>query len=306
MMHQFLYFFLIRLFECVIINDFIRYGTENGDQELDLKKGVIVNNENFKLKFNKEYYKKIAIDINQIVVFNNDIQIETRNPRIVQNWCTKMILDKFGHVYHRRIDNVEQLNLISNEIRSSFDSKFAANWAYVVTWDHVCHSLNKIEDVKFGETNLRNTYQVILATDGSSSYFIFNFEKLDLVENYAVVGINYGSGFLSLIKLTSNVTNADLYKFSNCGNPGRWIYKVDSNEILSPNLTNIQRNVEKSSKSFNFIGSTKTSYTTDGTTSTGVKNPRNKTINDMKNDSKQIACVKTLYFILLNYFFVLI
>jgi hypothetical protein len=95
-------------------------------------------------------------------------------------------------------------------------SGFEAKNAFVITWYLVPLEQNT--------TNLQ-TFQIVLVTDGSLSFFIVNYERLDYptADDHPV---HYTADCLT------NVSNIDFYfngfsNTTNCNVNGRWIFGVD-------------------------------------------------------------------------------
>ena len=129
---------------------------------------------------------------------------------------------KGGDIYYREINDTLLLNDISVDISNTVEY-FNATWAYLVTWYDVA---------SFETSNLRNTFQVLITTDGYKSYSIFNYDKLEWSTMYDTVnaqaGFNFGDGFRHLTLPGSRTIDVLNYtQNSNIGVSGRWIYRID-------------------------------------------------------------------------------
>ena len=74
-----------------------------------------------------------------------------------------------------------------------------------------------------------NTFQCVLATSGSKSFVIFLYKDLQWGGGEAVAGINAGDG-INFITIPGSLSQdiLSLTETSNVGNPGVWIFEVDT------------------------------------------------------------------------------
>jgi hypothetical protein len=105
-----------------------------------------------------------------------------------------------------------QLTELSVQIKSAYStqSTFAATKAFVITWYQVPFD---------SDHSKLNTFQVVLVTDGTNSFLIANYDRLDhaTADHYPV---NYNDYYYNEILYNGLTTT------SNCGVPGRWIFQV--------------------------------------------------------------------------------
>jgi hypothetical protein len=125
-----------------------------------------------------------------------------------------------GDIFYRRVTVPSQLTELSNQIRSAYSPltvSFTATNAFVVTW-----SLAPLQTAK----SLLNTFQVVLVTDELNSFFIANYDRLDYpsADDYPV---QYSDNLGNLFPF-DGFTNT-----SNCGIPGRWIFKVNALSMVN-------------------------------------------------------------------------
>ena len=127
-----------------------------------------------------------------------------------------------GNIYYRNVSDDETLRqafsiLIYNYTSSS--SGFYPTSVFIATWSEVPQT------VIAGQ--LSNTYQVVLMTDGETSYVCFLYEDIQWGEG-AGIGFNAGDGNRSFTvpgALTSETL--DMENQSNVGRPGVFVYQVD-------------------------------------------------------------------------------
>ena len=76
-----------------------------------------------------------------------------------------------------------------------------------------------------------NTFQAVLATDGSSTYVLFLYEDIQWGDTSTSIGFNAGDNLRFFNLDTSTITNGilNIESSSNVGVPGRYIFRVDQN-----------------------------------------------------------------------------
>ena len=80
-----------------------------------------------------------------------------------------------------------------------------------------------------------NTFQVVIATDGTRTFIGFLYEDIQWTAN-TVIGFNAGDGVRSFT-LPESLTTAgilNLESTSNVGIPGVYLFRVDQNEVMQP------------------------------------------------------------------------
>ncbi|XP_059813041.1 alpha-tectorin [Hypanus sabinus] len=146
-----------------------------------------------------------------------------------------------GNVYYR--ESVEQsiLQRATKDIRKNFkdQSSFSATWVFIATWD-------KVTFYGGSSTTPMNTFQCVLITDERNSFAMFNYADISWTTgtasggdpltgvggSAAQAGFNGGdlSHFFSLpTSRTSEMLSIE--QTSNVNFPGRWIFKIDGEEI---------------------------------------------------------------------------
>ena len=131
-----------------------------------------------------------------------------------------------GDIYYREANGSEALRqaqslLLHNYTSSS--SGFYPTSVFIATWSEVPPFPGSLWRPGFST----NTYQVVLMTDGETSYVCFLYEDIQWGEG-AGIGFNAGDGNRSFTvpgALTSETL--DMENQSNVGRPGVFIYQVD-------------------------------------------------------------------------------
>ena len=93
-----------------------------------------------------------------------------------------------GIIYYRRDTDPNTRNLANQEVRSIFPEfpQFDARLVVVVTYDRVA---------RFGEfTGLVNTFQTVIASDGSNSFVRFTYGNIEWGDNSTLIGVSAGDG----------------------------------------------------------------------------------------------------------------
>jgi hypothetical protein len=115
-----------------------------------------------------------------------------------------------GRYYYRSETNSTQLAKLSNTIQTTQAMQFTATNAFIVTWYLYPSILN---------INLMNSFQFIMVTDGSSSYFIFNYERLDF--NISDPNTFYQDNSGNFYNFYPSVNGTNVFV------PGQYIFRVD-------------------------------------------------------------------------------
>jgi len=129
-----------------------------------------------------------------------------------------------GQIYYRESSNSTDLTQAKSDIVKVYFNTFNPTRLYITTWYQVA---------AYGGTSTTfNTFQLVIVTNGSISFLVFNFEQMSwasppsgsLFANFgysAGDNINYYSHPDSF---TANIVNVSLQ--SNVNVPGKWIFRV--------------------------------------------------------------------------------
>jgi hypothetical protein len=91
---------------------------------------------------------------------------------VIAPFWSNVNITRCGSINAYETISCERLSEISADIRNRTNVNFRATWAYVVTYSGVCPCcVNSLDIIK------RNSFQVVITTDGYTSYTIFNFNK---------------------------------------------------------------------------------------------------------------------------------
>ncbi|KAI0222756.1 hypothetical protein LSAT2_025993 [Lamellibrachia satsuma] len=137
-----------------------------------------------------------------------------------------------GRVYYRQSTNREIVQRATDDVRRAFPgSQFAAGWVFIATW-------HKVSYFSGSNTTPVNTLQIVLVTNGHSSFAILNYGDISWKgkpgSKPAQVGFNAGDG-KRYFSVPGSLTDAvvDIETTSNVKLPGRWMFRIDQETIVS-------------------------------------------------------------------------
>lgn len=171
---------------------------------------------------------------------------------MVAPFWTDVNLDLGGDVLHRETFDPAILKKATSEVVSAFPelSTIELKWALVATWKDV---------VFFGccqeGCSKRNTFQVVLTSDGIQSFAIFNYHNITWTTGTArssggdcftglggvpaKAGFDAGDGksfFTIPGSCEDDIVTVD--ERSNIGIPGKWIFRIDSSQVQTAGCSN--------------------------------------------------------------------
>ncbi|XP_052245038.1 sushi domain-containing protein 2-like isoform X2 [Dreissena polymorpha] len=109
-------------------------------------------------------------------------------------------------------------------------SYFAPTWGLVITWRNVT-SRNVLTCT--ASSCASNTFQLVLITDGTDSFAIFNYEKMDMFPcEYCQAGFNGGNkiGWTDIISRKTNLQNLKNRQSSDI--VGRYVFKISPGRVV--------------------------------------------------------------------------
>jgi len=247
-MKFFLDFVLILFFSnhyyCLSIEEFYPFGKLAGDKVLfkndDGFDGPISISTTFPF-FNKSY-DSLFINTNGLISFENGvsqyspIQFPLQSVIGVSPYWTDINTLTGGDVFYREVLDPNLLSQFATEIRRAFPSlyNFRPTWAYMSTWYQVAAYEYGIQRPQFN-----NTFQAVVVTNGQYSFTIYNYENLmwpnSLINKKVQAGFNAGDG-VTYYTINGSFTDKIpmiLSNSSNVGIDGKWIFRVDKNNITS-------------------------------------------------------------------------
>ncbi|XP_056626979.1 sushi, nidogen and EGF-like domain-containing protein 1 [Triplophysa dalaica] len=103
------------------------------------------------------------------------------------------------------------------------DLSFTATWVFVATWHRVAYFLHP---------GTESSFQVVLISDGYLSFVLMNYEDIALTPDLVLAGydtVNSARYFVIPDSRDGN-TIPNLKNSSNVNVPGRWVFRVDSEQ----------------------------------------------------------------------------
>ena len=126
-----------------------------------------------------------------------------------------------GGIFYTLTSDPTLLFRLSTIFQESVNTSFNATYLFIATWERVA---------RFGDSSgsSRNTFQVVLATDGYQSYVLFLYGDIQWGDR-ALIGFNAGrdqiGSYILPSSLTPDVVNVN--QQSNVGIPGIFLFRVD-------------------------------------------------------------------------------
>ncbi|CAH1248452.1 SNED1 [Branchiostoma lanceolatum] len=197
-------------------------------------------------------YNSLYVNTNGAISFGSAVTGVTTaafpvtNNRVIAAFFTDIktsYTPRAGYIYHRETTDAGVVARASTDIQTAFPADhgtFVATWAYIATWHEV-----GLKGATGDGSNLRNTFQLVLITNGCKSFVLFNYDQIQFLQgdtdggdgdigtgpNPAQVGINRGNGIYYTLHPYSRTTN--LYNLPTWtdravpGPPGRWYRRTD-------------------------------------------------------------------------------
>lgn len=142
-----------------------------------------------------------------------------RSPPLIAPFWADFDLRKGGDVYYRVTANPDILQQISLTVPVASGFQFAPTLAFIATWASV-----PAFDGRF--QGLTNTFQVILATNGTHSFASFTYGDIQWTSD-AEIGFNAGDGGGYFAPLSRDDAQGR-GRESNVMIPGIFVYRTDS------------------------------------------------------------------------------
>ena len=122
-----------------------------------------------------------------------------------------------GTIYYREDVDPMTADRLRREISAEFPEAgtFNPSVVFVATWDRVA-------SFHFEFRGLRNTFQVVIASDGSMTFVLFNYGDMQWGGVSTLIGVNAGDGFNSVTHPASFSTQVQLLDNTTVS------YRVDS------------------------------------------------------------------------------
>ncbi|XP_013073233.2 mucin-17-like isoform X1 [Biomphalaria glabrata] len=170
---------------------------------------------------------------------------------VIGPWVSRIVAstDHLGDVTYRMTSNETILSDVSSLVGKSqeFSDSFLPVYALIVTWDNV--GTDSFNEYSF---NKKNTFQLVVATDGDKTLVTFEYSKIEWVFYDAIsmydyptydiktkVGFYRGNGDSMLLPVSMSHDLFTIDTDSNINKPGLYVFRVD---ISPTNLTFLESN----------------------------------------------------------------
>jgi hypothetical protein len=146
---------------------------------------------------------------------------------------------KKGTIYHGEIQDAKMLKSIGSDIRNlcKYEDEFKPIWAYVVTW-YECRPFYTNGDNRYygAESNFTNTFQLLLVSNATQSFAMYNFISMDWPNNAIsrLFSSNYYSSDIETFNshyyqfIIENKSVRNLTENSNMAKAGRWFISFNN------------------------------------------------------------------------------
>ncbi|KAH1019720.1 hypothetical protein HUJ04_009502 [Dendroctonus ponderosae] len=197
------------------------------------------------VKFYGLPYKSIYVNSNGFLSFQTEIPhfINMEFPLdypIIAPFYSNVDTSAAGTVSYYETQNPHLLNRATENVHENFldDVDFEARSLFIATWNRVGYFNQQSDKL--------NTYQVVLISDGSSSYVEFLYpqdglqwiqgtgDESGLPDARAQVGFLSPDGKKHTLPGSATEQVSDLEKWSNIGLTGQFLYKISGKEIVEP------------------------------------------------------------------------
>ncbi|XP_063413894.1 sushi domain-containing protein 2-like [Mytilus trossulus] len=133
---------------------------------------------------------------------------------------------------------LSNLSSIIQESMVGLENQFEASYALVITWKEV---ISKTDVVKGCSSCKNNTFQLAMLTDGTSSFAIFNYVKMDItMDQFTQSGFNAGDGRGYATALNDKQLKNAVNNYGS-ETKGRYIYRIDGEQIQHGGCSNDTR-----------------------------------------------------------------
>ena len=113
----------------------------------------------------------------------------TSSPPIIAPFWDDVDITKGGTIYYRQDSNSTITELVQRAIASEFPeaASFQPSLVFVATWD-------RVQQFGFSTGSLENTFQVVVASDGTWTFVRFSYGDIQWGGFHTVIGVSAGDG----------------------------------------------------------------------------------------------------------------
>ena len=209
--------------------------------------------------FGKEE-SEIIVNVNGAISFGKGLTYYTpycgalnlKSPMIAPFWADSDTKPEIGgQIFFRQTNEPDMLKKADRMLDKALPEGFNTEWLYIATWRNVTYFGADSCREREIEEYPRNTFQMILANDGTHSFVIFLYNQLQWFAGTASggdrclgiggfpakVGFDVGDGETFYTVPGSCTPNVQSVGWtSNADAPGKWVFRVDAVEAVKPTL----------------------------------------------------------------------
>uniref|UniRef100_A0A915B249 Nidogen-1 n=1 Tax=Parascaris univalens TaxID=6257 RepID=A0A915B249_PARUN len=223
------------LLSLALATQLYRYGTEEGDQEIEFSSEPSAVSLDVPIIYFEETQNEIFISSNGLVSFGRPVSgsgIKDLDTEGLSAIAVFYVPTSGGTIYYRGTssDN-DLLNDLTDRIRRNFprrdSTEFRALHAILVTWDAMTTS----------DAKGVNEYQLALATDGLSSYAVLLYNRIDWTTSdgrAAQAGLYYSDGRRQSMVNSGTANIKELVNLSNNQKEGSYIFRISGSSPEDP------------------------------------------------------------------------
>uniref|UniRef100_A0A914Z2C5 Uncharacterized protein n=1 Tax=Panagrolaimus superbus TaxID=310955 RepID=A0A914Z2C5_9BILA len=248
----------------VEVEDFFPFGISNGDEYLESGDDTSSLEQNLSVMFPFFGYNhsSLWVNVNGAISFN--APISTYTPRCAPVHHEYRMISPFwadvdtqaetptprSAITYRESTASADLQKAKDEIVNAFPdlSHFNPTWSYIVTW----YNVTFFHDIP--TRTIRNTFQATITTDGRHSFAIFYYNKIQWTTGRASNGhhekgiggtpaqIGFDAGDYhnrTMLDVSCKDSVINVSSLSNVGKPGVFVFRIDSAEIIKPQIASI-------------------------------------------------------------------
>jgi hypothetical protein len=173
----------------------VNYGSSSGDSNFTSYTATGTN-VTYSLGFNFLYqssvYTTIQVNANGYVFLNNSVFISAYTQLFCTNWT--------GAVYSRTLTTAADLATVTSKVLAAYSNYslvFTATQGFVITWYNM---------VPVSGAGQLNTFQMILVSDNTTSFIIFDYVRLDTASMASCAYTTTSNSSLIVIGSAQNCT----------------------------------------------------------------------------------------------------
>ncbi len=180
----------------------------------------------FSIPFAGVLFNRLYVNSNGVISLGSPYEtpgissFPTTSPPLIAPFWIDLNPSVNGTISYRYIFNTSSIDQGINAFNGFSFPLYRSTSALLITWDEV---------IRYGRSEIAETFQVILSTNGTSSYAYFLYND-EVYPRGAVVGINVGDG-LNFVEQTSRFDSSTIAQGTN--NPlfqfrGLYFYRLDN------------------------------------------------------------------------------